>query len=298
MTVNSGLASKLGNGTFVVTAELLPQVGASSSLVKDAVQAMGDSLAAVNVSDNPFGTVTSSLAACAVVKEAGMEPVYQVVSRDRNRIAIQSDILGAATLGIENLLCLTGYHQSLMGYPESANVYDIDSVQMIDAVRTMNRDQILINGEKIRGDFGMVVGAAANPYLRPLPLNIMKLAKKAEAGAAFIQTQAVFDIEPFTEWLEAAKSAGITDKAKILAGILPLSSADEAEELCNTFTDFVIPDSVIERMKQAKDPKSEGIAIAAEVINKIKDLDGLKGVHILSGGKEKIVPQLLAAANL
>lgn len=298
MTVNSGLASKLSNGAFVVTAELLPQAGADSALIKEAARSMGSSLAAVNVSDNPFGTVTSSLAACAVVKEAGLEPVYQVVSRDRNRIAIQSDILGAATLGIDNLLCLTGYHQSLMGYPESANVYDIDSVQMINTVQSMNANQTLINGEKIVGDFGMVVGAVANPYLRPLPLNIMKLAKKAEAGASFIQTQAIFDVEPFTEWLEAAKNAGVTDKAKILAGILPLSSADEAEELRNTFTDFVIPDSVVERMKNASDPKAEGIAIAAEVISKIKDLDGLKGIHILSGGKEAVVPEVMKAAGL
>jgi len=298
MTVNSGLASKLANGTFVVTAELLPKPGASRSLVKEAIQAMGTSVAAVNVSDNPFGTVTSSLAACAVVKETGLEPVFQVVSRDRNRIAIQSDILGAATLGIENLLCLTGYHQSLMGYPESTNVYDIDSVQMIDTVQTMNTNQTLMNGEKIEGDFGMVLGAAANPYLRPLPLNIMKLIKKVEAGATFIQTQAIFDVDPFMEWLDAAKAAGITDKAKVLAGILPLSSADEAEELSSTFTDFVIPDRVIERMKKASDPKAEGIAIAVEVINKIKDLDGLKGIHILSGGKEAVVPEVMQAAGL
>lgn len=298
MTANSRLARKLGNGSLVLTAELLPQAGASSGLIKDAVQAMGASVAAVNVSDNPFGSVTSSLAACAVVKEAGMEPVYQIVSRDRNRIAIQSDILGAATLGIENLLCLTGYHQSLMGYPESANVYDIDSVQMINAVQAMNTHQTLLNGEKIVGDFCMVIGASANPYLRPLPLNMMKLAKKVEAGASFIQTQAIFDIDPLVEWLDAAKAAGVVEKAKILAGVLPLSSAEEAEELRRTFTDYVIPDRIIERMKKASDPSAEGIAIAAEVMNQVKELDGLKGIHILSGGKETVVPALIAAAQL
>jgi len=139
MMAKSGLASKLGNGAFLVTAELLPKAGASAEAVKAAAQVLGQTVTAVNVSDNPFGTVTSSLAACAVLKEAGIEPIYQVVSRDRNRIAIQSDVLGAATLGIGNLLCLTGYHQSLMGYPESANVYDIDSVQMIAAVQGMRR---------------------------------------------------------------------------------------------------------------------------------------------------------------
>jgi methylenetetrahydrofolate reductase (NADPH) len=298
MTLNSELASKLNNGAFVVTAELLPKVGASRALVEEAAQAMGHSVAAVNVSDNPCGSVTSSLAACAVIKNTGLEPVYQVVSRDRNRIAIQSDILGAATLGIENLLCLTGYHQSLTGCPESANVYDIDSVQMIQTVAAMNTHQRLLNGEKIEGDFGMLVGAVANPYLRPLPLNIMKLAKKVEAGATFIQTQAIFDVEPFTEWLEAAKTGGVLDKAKILPGVLPLSSAEEAEELCNTYTDFVIPDAIIDRMKKASDARAEGIAIAAEVIAKLKSMDGVKGVHIISGGKEAVVPELIAAANL
>ncbi len=301
MKASSGLAKKLTNGSFVVTAELLPRIGASDSLVKEAAKAFGKGVAAVNVSDNPFGTTTSSLAACAVLKEAGLEPVYQVVSRDRNRIAIQSDALGAATLGIQNLLCLTGYHQSLIGYPESANVYDIDSVQMIAAISTMNAEQTLMNGEAIEGGFAMAVGAVANPYLRPLPLNLMKLEKKVRAGATFIQTQAIFDLEPFVEWLEAVKAAGVPDKAAILVGIMPLASAEEAEELRETFTEFVIPDSIVERMKKAGDAaaqKKEGLAICTEIIAKVKDLKGIKGIHILSGGKESVVPELMASAGL
>lgn len=292
------LASILGNGAFIVTAEMLPRAGASKALLEKAATAIGKTVTAVNVSDNPFGTVTSSLAACSVLKEAGVEPIYQLVSRDRNRIAIQSDILGAATLGIDNMLCLTGYHQSLMGYGQSANVYDIDSVQMIAAVQGMNVNQTLMNGEAIEGDFGMTIGAVANSYMRPLPLNMMKLAKKVQAGATFIQTQAVFDIEPFAEWLEAAKAEGITGRAAILAGVMPLESAEEAEKLCATFTDFVIPESVIERLKKAADPAKEGVAICAEVVEKLKGLDGVKGVHILSGGKEAVVPEMVKAAKL
>ena len=301
MANSSGLASKLGNGAFVVTAELLPKVGASVAPVKEAADALGKGVVAVNVSDNPFGTVTSSLAACAVLKEAGIEPVYQVVSRDRNRIAIQSDVLGAATLGIQNILCLTGYHQSLMGYPESANVYDIDSVQMIAAIEGMNTQQKLMNGESIEGQFGMTIGAVANPYLRPLPLNMMKLVKKVQAGACFIQTQAIFDLDPFTEWLAAAKEAGITEKAAILAGVMPLDSAEEAEQLRNKFTDFAIPDAIVERMKGAGDAaaqKAEGLAICTEIVAKLKATEGVKGVHILSGGREAVVPELMTAAGL
>ena len=298
---NTGLASKLGNGAFVVTAELLPTASAGGGPIQEAAQALGKTVAAVNVSDNPFGAVTSSLAACAVLKEAGIEPIYQLVSRDRNRIAIQSDVLGAATLGIGNMLCLTGYHQSLMGYPESANVYDIDSVQMIAAVQAMNANQTLMNGEAVEGDFGMTIGAVANPYMRPLPLNMMKLAKKVQAGATFIQTQAIFDLEPFTEWLAAAQAEGITEKAAILAGVMPLDSAEEAEQLRTKFTDFVIPDSVVERMKGAGDAaaqKKEGLAICVEIIGKLKGTEGIKGIHILSGGREAVVPELRTAAGL
>ena len=301
MMANSKLASKLGNGAFVVTAEFLPKAGANKALVEETAEAMGKAVAAVNVSDNPFGTVTSSLAACAVLQEAGVEPIYQLVSRDRNRVAIQSDVLGAATLGIGNMVCLTGYHQSLMGYPESANVYDIDSVQMIAAIQDMNAQQTLMNGETIEGDFAMTIGAVANPYMRPLPLNIMKLVKKVQAGAKFIQTQALFDLEPFMEWLAAAKSEGITEKAAILAGVMPLESAEEAESLRTTFTDFVIPDTVVERMEAAGDvdaQKKEGLAICAEIIAKLKTTEGVKGVHILSGGREAAVPELLTAAGL
>ncbi len=298
MQANSAFIGKLGNGQWVITAELLPQAGANKDFLLSAAQSLGDKIAAVNVSDNPFGSVTSSLAACAVLKEAGLDPIYQVVARDRNRIAIQSDVLGAATLGIQNMLCLTGYHQSLMGYPQSANVYDIDSVQMLATVQQMKEKQTLMNGEAITGDFTMTTGAVANPYLRPLPLNIMKLAKKVQAGARFIQTQAVFALEPFTEWLAAAQAEGITGKAAILAGVMPLTSADEAEELRHTFTEFVIPDAIIDRLKKAGDPKQEGIAICTEIIAKLKETDGIKGIHILSGGKEAIVPELMAAAGL
>jgi len=225
----------------------------------------------------------------------------QLVSRDRNRIAIQSDVLGAATLGIGNMICLTGYHQSLMGYPESANVYDIDSVQMIAVIQGMNAQQSLLNGEHIEGDFAMTVGAVANPYMRPLPLNIMKVAKKVQAGATFIQTQAIFDLEPLTEWLDAAKKEGITDKAAILAGVMPLESAEEAGKLLSTFTDYVIPDRVVERMRDAGDAaaqKKEGLAICTEIIAKLKATEGIKGVHILSGGREAVVPELMTAAGL
>ena len=248
----------------------------------------GQRVTAINAADNHFGVSMSSLAASLALNRQGIEPVYQLITRDRNRIAIQSDLLGAALLGIKNVLCLTGFHQTLIGCNESANVFDIDSVQLIDIVKRMNNGQLL-DGNTIQGNFSMLIGAVANPNLQPLELNILKLRKKIAAGADFIQTQAVFDVEAFKIWLDAARAAGLTDKTAILAGVLPLKSAAQAKELTETHTDFVIPEAIIKRLTAAGDAEAqrkEGMKIAAEIISKLKGLPGLRGVHILSGGNE------------
>ncbi len=255
---------------------------------------------AVNVADNHYGVAMSSLAASVILGRAGIEPVYQVVTRDRNRIALQSDLLGAASLGIKNVLCLSGYHQALVGCPESANVFDIDSIQFIATVKKMCDEGLLLDGTKIEGAFSMLAGAAANPYLKPLELNIIRLKKKVKAGAAFIQTQAVFDIDEFKRWLETASGEGLTEKVAILAGVLPLTGAAEAKKLNGTFTDFSIPDEVISRLESAGNEEAqlkEGTAICAGIIKQLKGLPGLRGIHIFSGGNETVVPALVSAAN-
>lgn len=301
MKVESKLAEKLGSGDFIVTAEYMPIAGTNSGVVEAATSALGNGVLAVNVADNHCGVAMSSLAASVAMGKAGIEPVFQMVTRDRNRIALQSDLLGAACLGIKNVLCLSGYHQTLTGCPESANVYDIDSIQLVAAIKNMCEKGVLIDGTKIEDEFSMLIGAVANPDLRPLELNIIRLAKKIDAGASFIQTQAVFDTEAFDQWLQEANSSGLTEKTAILAGVLPLDSAAEAEKMRDTFTDYRIPDKVIERLKAAGDEqaqKKEGLAICAEIIKSIKDKKGLRGIHILSGGKEAVVPELFAAAGL
>jgi methylenetetrahydrofolate reductase (NADPH) len=301
MKVDSKLANAIESGDFILTAEYLPVVGTDSSVIESAVSALGGRALAVNVADNHYRVAMSSLAASVAVLKDGVEPVYQIVTRDRNRIAIQSDLLGAVYLGIKNVLCLSGYHQTLTGSPESANVYDIDSIQLVAAVRRMRDEGVLLDGTKIEGEFSMLIGAVANPYLTPIELNMIRLNKKIEAGADFIQTQAVFVIEAFDQWLDAAVSEGITEKAAILAGIIPLESAAEAERLRDTYTDLHIPDELIERLKAAggkEAQKKEGLAICAETIKKIKDMNGMRGIHILSGGKEAVVPELLAVSGL
>ena len=300
MTQDSKLAKSIDKGDFIITAEYLPRASAVFSLKEDVIKAL-KTFHAVNVADNPYGIVMSSLAGSMALSQAGVEPIYQLVTRDRNRIALGSDLLGAASLGIKNVLCLSGYHQTLTNCPESANVYDIDSIQLADVVNKMNSDKVLPDGTKIDGEFGMLIGAVANQHLKPLELNMIRLAKKVEAGAKFIQTQAIFDVKAFSEWLKAAEKEGITKKAAILAGVMPLADVQEAEKLRDTFTDYNIPDEIIDRMKKAGDQKSqrkEGLKISVEIIKEIKKLAGLRGIHILSGGNEAVLPELLSQSGL
>jgi len=296
MRPESKLAAKISGKEFIFTAEYLPVAGTVLGMDP---KIFGGGVTAVNAADNHYGVSMSSLAASLALRQAGIEPVLQIITRDRNRIALQSDLLGAAHLGIRNVLCLSGFHQTLMGCGEAANVFDVDSIQLVDIVRKMNGGQLL-DGTKIRGDFAMLIGAAANPDLKPLELNVLRLGKKIAAGADFIQTQAVFDPDSFKFWLEAVRDASLADKTAILAGVLPLRSAARAAELAATHTDFVIPESIIDRLTAAGDAaaqEKEGVRIAAEIINKLKGLEGLRGVHILSGGSESSAGALLAAVS-
>ena len=301
MKYDSQFAKKIEAGEFIITAELLPQASTTTQEIKALTALFKKSITAVNVADNPHGPIMSSLAGSLTLKQADLEPVYQIVTRDRNRIAIQSDLLGAAALGIRNVLCLSGHHQALTRSYQSANVYDIDSIQLIVTLKKMRDESLLLNGTEIKGDFPVLIGAAASPDMKPIELNIMRLSKKVEAGADFIQTQAVFDIKTFEKWLDQARSEKLTAKTAIMAGVMPLDSAEEAEVLRDKYTDLSIPDSVVNRLKEAGNEaaqKKEGLAICVETIKMIKEMDGVRGIHILSGGKENMVPEIIAQSEL
>jgi methylenetetrahydrofolate reductase (NADPH) len=301
MKPDSKLAKKIESGEFIVTAECAPGATATGATTEAALKCFNGKLAAVNFPDNSHGVAISSVAAAVTAIKLGAEPILQMVTRDRNRIALQSDLLGAASLGIKNLLCMSGYHQMLIGCPESANVFDVDSSQFVDLATRMSETGVLADGTKFDGQFSMLVGAVANPFLRPMDLNLFRFGIKIDAGAKFIQTHAVFDLETFTQWLDAVRKEGLAKKVPILAGVFPLASAAEAEKLRDTYAEFRIPDKIIERLKKAGDDsaqKKEGIAIFAETIKQLKALEGLRGIHILSGGKEASVPEILAAAGL
>jgi len=301
MASESRFSEQIEQGGFIVTAEFLPGTDISGMDIQSCMSALRSVPSAVNVADNPFGISMSSLSASLLLSKEDVEPIFQIVTRDRNRIAIQSDLIGAAALGIKNLLCLSGYHQVLTDSPDSANVYDIDSTQLIAMVKKMSDAGELTNGTKISGGFKMNAGAVANPGMKPLELNMMRLSQKVDAGANFIQTHAVFDIDAFSEWFSAAHAAGITSRTAIIAGVMPLESADEALHLSQKYTDFHIPSAVVERLKAAGDSdsqKKEGIKICAETILKLKSIQGLRGIHIISGGKESDIPAIMAAAGL
>jgi methylenetetrahydrofolate reductase (NADPH) len=299
MKVDSKLARKIESREFIVTVECALGPTASGAAVEGAVKSLNGKCVAVNVSDNAHGVGLAAVATAAAVIKAGAEPILHMVTRDRNRIALQSDLLGAASLGIRNVLCMSGYHQTLMGCPESANVFDIDSTQLVALANRMSEKGELVDGTHINGPFAMLVGAVANPCLQPLELNLFRVQKKIEAGARFIQTHAIFDVPAFGQWLEAVRKGGLAEKAAILASVYPLESAEEAEKLRDTFAEFRIPDVVIERLKKAGGAsKKEGIALCAELIQQLKALPGLRGIHIISGGKEGALPELIAAAGL
>jgi methylenetetrahydrofolate reductase (NADPH) len=299
MKVDGQLARKIASGEFIVTAEHAPATTATLSTTEAALKAMGGKLTAVNMGDNQTGVAMSSLAASVAALKTGLEPVLQMVTRDRNRIALQSDLLGAASLGIKNVLCLSGYHQTLIGCPEATNVFDIDSTQFIATTTRMCEEGLLADGKKIDGPFSMLVGAVANPFLKPLELNLVRLQGKIEAGARFIQTHPVFDLDAFSQWLEAVRKAGLTKQVAILAGVLLLESAAEAQKLRETHPDFYVPEDVIQKLQASGNGGGKaGWALCVETIKKLRTMEGVRGIHILSGGKEARVPELLAAAEL
>ena len=223
----------------------------------------------------------------------------QMTCRDRNRIAIQSDIIGAAALGIKNVLCLSGDHQSFGNQPLSKKVFDIDSIQLIECVKTMRDEKRIIgSNEKMKQGIDMFIGAAANPFGEPLEFRPFRLKKKVMAGADFIQTQCVFDIETFKAWMSAVRDLGIHEKCYILAGVIPLKSAKMTEYMANDVPGVMMPPEILKRMQRAENEADEGIKICDETIEQLKEIEGVKGIHIMAIEWEKKVAEIVEKAGL
>ncbi|MCF6246948.1 MAG: methylenetetrahydrofolate reductase, partial [Desulfobacula sp.] len=285
MNALSQLHKKLSHGGFAVTGECGPPRGANKKVIENKIELLSGHVDAVNVTDNQTAIVRmSSIAASAHLVSAGLEPVMQMVVRDRNRIAIQSDIMGAYSLGIRNILCLSGDHQKFGSQPDSMNVFDIDSVNLIRTVRDMRDSGKDMSGFDLDQAPKMFIGAAANPFADPFEYRVIRLAKKIDAGADFIQTQCIYNMDRFKEWIRLSREEGLTDKVYILGGVTPLRSAGMARYMDNKVAGMDIPEAVISRMDgvNKKDQAREGIKICLETIEKLKELTGVHGVHIMA----------------
>jgi len=319
--VGSNLEKMLRAGHFVVTGELGPPQSADPAVIREKAALLKGLVDAVNITDNQTAIVRmSSIGAGALVLQEGLEPVIQMTCRDRNRLAIQADLLGASALGLKNLLCLTGDHQIFGNHPTAKNVYDMDSLQMVHMVTEMRDKAIFQCGDEMKGQTaGFLVGAAAAPFADPVPFRPLRLAKKIKAGANFIQTQLVYDVKEFAIYMEKVRELGVHKEAYILAGVGPLKSPGMAKYMKNNVPGILVPDEVIDRMLEAgkewagkkaselapeekkarsKAWQTEGIQVCIDLIKDIKKIEGVAGVHIMAIEWEEAVKPIVEGAGL
>lgn len=298
MKSGSNLEKVLEGGHFAVTAEVGPPKGTSASVVQKKGDILKSYCDALNVTDNQTAIVRmSSLSGCVILSRMGLDPIMQMVVRDRNRIAIQSDILGAVALGIRNLLCLSGDHQKFGNHPTAKNVYDIDSIQLVQTVKTMRDEKKFLCGENISGEVPLFIGAVENPFADPFEFRVIRLDKKIQAGADFIQTQAVYDVNKFAEWMKMVRDRGLDKKVHILAGVIPIKSVGMARYMRDNVSGVSVPDEIVTRLEDAKNAKEEGVRITLEIIERLKEIDGIHGIHIMAVAWEDIVPVIAEQAG-
>lgn len=297
----SKLEKILAAGHLAVTSECGPPRGSDPEAITKKAEMIKDYVDAVNITDNQTSvTRMCSLAACIRLKLMGLEPILQMVTRDRNRIALQSDILGAAAFDIYNILCLSGDHQSFGDCAQGQNVHDLDSIQLIQTVRSMRDDGKFLGGDDIERPPKMFVGAAANPFADPFEIRVPRLAKKIAAGVEFIQTQCIYNLEKFEAWMKLVCDRGLHEKVHILAGVTPFKSAGMARYMKNRVPGMDVPDEVVKRMADTPKEKQaeEGLKICVETIERLKEVKGMRGFHIMAIEWEEKVPEIVEKAGL
>ncbi len=297
----SKLEEILRAGHFAVTAELNPPDSADPEDVYRAASILANVCDGINAVDASGANVhISSVAMCALLTRAGYEPVYQVTCRDRNRIAIQGDMLGAAAMGVLNILCLTGDDVTAGDQPEAKRVFDFDSIQLLRTARTMRDEAVFLSGRKITSPPCFFLGAVANPFVPPYDWRPQRLAKKIAAGAQFIQTQYCFDLARFREYMGQVRDLGLHKQAYILAGVGPLKSAGAAEYMREKVPGVVIPDELIHRLKKTPKDKQqeEGKRICVELIEEIQEIEGVSGIHIMAYRQEELVAEIVEESGL
>lgn len=297
----SHLQRILESGQFAVTAECGPPKGADPETVKNKGRLLSGYVDAVNVTDNQTAVVRlSSLASCVILRGMGLEPILQMTTRDRNRIALQSDLLGASSLGIRNVLCLTGDHVCFGNEPHALGVFDLDSVQLLKVAREMRDEGRLCGGDRLESCPRFFIGAVENPFADPMRFRVRRLAKKVKAGAQFIQTQCVFNLKRFASWMEQIRAEDLDQRVYILAGITPLKSARMAEYMKEKVPGMDVPEELVQRMKKvsSRNQRAEGIRIALETIEALKEIPGVKGIHIMAIEWEETVKEIVEEARL
>jgi len=301
MKTESKLEKVLASGALAVTSEVGPPRGAIPEKVREKASLLKDHVDAINVTDNQTAMVRmSSWAAGVIIKQMGLDPILQMVTRDRNRLAMQSDIIGAYSMGINTMMCLSGDHVKFGDHPMANGVFDLDSIQLVQAVRKMRDEGKFQGGADIKSPPKMFIGAAANPFADPFELRVMRLAKKVKAGADFIQTQCIFNLDKFEKYMEMVCDRGLDQQVHLLAGITPMKSAGMARYMKNKVPGMDVPDEVIKRMEgvSKEEQPEEGIKIAIESIQRLKEAKGVHGFHIMAIEWEEKVPQIVEKAGL
>lgn len=301
MNHRSNLQKVLDAGYFAVTGECGPPRGADPEAVLRKAEMLKGYVDALNVTDNQTAVVRlSSLASCVLIRQMGLDAVLQVTTRDRNRIALQSDLLGASALGIRNVLCLSGDHVSFGSEPQALGVFDLDSVQLLGTAKKMRDEGMFLGGDALSSSPRFFLGAVENPFSDPLAFRALRLAKKVKAGAQFVQTQSVFNLERFRSWMEKIRDLGLHERVHILAGLTPLKSYGMARYMAQRVPGMDVPQETLIRMERtpARQQREEGIRIALETIQALRETQGVHGIHIMAVQWEEIVPELVLRAKL
>ena len=298
---DSRLERILRSGQFAVTGECGPPRGADPEVIRKKCSLLKSNADAFNITDNQTSVVRmSSISSAVLMMQEGLEPVMQMVCRDRNRIAIQSDVLGGAALGIKNMLCLSGDHQKFGDHPQAKNVFDLDSIQLIRTVRQMRDEGKFLSGEEIKGVPRLFIGAAENPFADPFEIRVPRLAKKVAAGVEFIQTQCIFNIAKFKEWMKGVVDRGLHEKVFILGGVTPFKSSGMANYMAKRVPGMDVHDELLKRMKETpkENQAEEGVKIAVETIQQLREIKGVAGVHIMAIEWEEKVGEIAQKAGL
>jgi methylenetetrahydrofolate reductase (NADPH) len=297
----SNLEKVLKAGHFAFTGECGPPKGANVAHLKEKIAHLKGVVDAVNVTDNQTAVVRmSSWAASTIMLQEGVEPNFQMVCRDRNRLAMMSDILGVYAMGVRNMLCLSGDHQRFGNHPEAKNVYDIDSIQLIALVKKMRDEGKFLNDEDIDVPPRIFIGAAANPFAEPFEFRVHRLGLKIAAGADFIQTQCIYNMDRFRAFMKRVVDLGLHERCYILAGVTPMKSVGMAQYMAKQVPGMDVPDSVIARLKGAGKGKAaeEGIKFAIEQIQEFKEMEGVAGVHFMAIEWEHRVAEIAKQASV